>query len=295
MEEGSLRCDANISLMEEDAKEFGEKVELKNMNSFKGVREALEYEVTRQTETLSKKQKVHQETRLWNEEKHVTSSMRSKEEAHDYRYFPEPDLVPFILDDKYIDQIKAELPELPEARCKRFASGYKIPEYDASILTSDKYLANYFEDCVKLYNKPKVVSNWMMTELMAALNVRNIEPKNLTLSAKRFVVIFKMMDKGTISGKIAKELLPEMLDTGKEADQIVKAKGLVQISSTSKLDKIVDEVIKENPKPVSDYNQGKLSALGFLVGQMMRKSQGKANPKIANELLRKKLERGKNA
>lgn len=295
MEEGSLRCDANISLMPKEANKFGEKVELKNMNSFKGVKQALEHEIKRQTELLNKKKRVHPETRLWDEKKQVTVSMRSKEEAHDYRYFPEPDLMPFILDDKYIHDIQNTLPELPCVRRARFISEYKIPEYDASILTADKYLAQYFENCVKIYTKPKVVSNWIMGELLAAVNARNLMIRDLELSPESFVAIFKMIDRGTISGKIAKELLPQMLDTKAEADEIVRNKGLVQISDTSQVDKFIDQVIAENPKPVNDFYKGKLNALGFLVGQIMRKSQGRVNPKITNQLLREKLERGKNA
>jgi len=293
MEEGSLRCDANISLMSKGAKQHGEKVELKNMNSFKGVKQALEYEVRRQQRLLQKKKKVLQETRLWNAEECETVSMRSKEEAHDYRYFPEPDLVPFILNEQYIQTIKKSLPELPNEKGERFLREYKIPEYDAGVLTSNRYLADYFEECVQLYPKPKIVSNWIMSELLAHLNSRNMEIRYLELKPKSFVAIFKLIDKGTISGKIAKELLPQMLEGKKEAADIVKEKGMQQISDTSELEETIAEVIQEFPKPVSDYYEGKVNAFTFLVGQTMRKTGGKANPKIVNQILKQKLGREK--
>lgn len=289
MEEGSLRCDANISLMSEDSKVLGEKVELKNMNSFKGVKQALEYEEKRQKELLDKKERVIQETRLWDAQECVTVPMRSKEEAHDYRYFPEPDLVPFILDEAYIQQIKESLPELPRAKAERFAREYKIPEYDAGVLTSDKYLADYFEECVKIYPQAKTISNWIMTELLAHLNSRNIQIRHLQLKPESLVAIFQMMDEGLISGKIAKEILPQMLDTKKEARDIVREKGMQQITDAGELEEIIQKVVEENPKPATDYYQGKGNALMFLVGQVMRKSRGRANPAIVNKILKEKL------
>ena len=295
MEQGSLRCDANISLMPEGAKSHGEKVELKNMNSFKGVKQALEYEQKRQKALLKNKKRVVQETRLWDAEKCETVPMRSKEEAHDYRYFPEPDLVPFILDDEYIQKIRQSLPELPKQRTERFIREYKIPEYDAGVLTAEKYLADYFEECVKLYPQPKIISNWMMTELLQNLNSRNINIRDLEMKPKIFVEIFKMMDAGTISGKIAKDILPKMLDEKREAGDIVKENRMQQITDTGELEKAIQEVIAENPKPVCDYYQGKTNAFTFLIGQIMRKSLGRANPKIVNEILKKRLERRENA
>ncbi len=289
MEEGSLRCDANISLMPEGRDTPGEKVELKNMNSFKGVKQALEYEMERQKALLDKEEKVVQETRLWDALNCVTVSMRSKEEAHDYRYFPEPDLAPFVLDEKYIKKIKESLPELPKAKAERFVREYKLPRYDAGVLTCDKYLADYFEQCVRLYPKSKVISNWIMTDLLAQLNARNVEVRNLKLKPKSFVAIFKMMDEGVISGKIAKEILPEMLDSNKEARDIVKEKDMQQITDAKGLEEIVREVIAENPKPLADYYRGKDAAFTFLVGQIMRKSRGRANPQIVNKILKEKL------
>ncbi|NQT00071.1 MAG: Asp-tRNA(Asn)/Glu-tRNA(Gln) amidotransferase subunit GatB [Candidatus Omnitrophica bacterium] len=295
MEEGSLRCDANISLMAEDAKRLGQKVELKNMNSFKGVAQALEYEIQRQAELLNKNKSVVQETRLWDTQKCITVSMRSKEQAHDYRYFPEPDLVPFILDKEYIDQIKQSLPELPKQKAQRFVREFQIPEYDAGVLTQDKPLAEYFEACIKLYDQPKVISNWIMTELLAQMNSRNISVRQLQIKPKSFVALLEMIGQGTISGKIAKQILPQMLDTKKEAGDIVRDSGMQQIKDTGELKGIVGEVIAENPKPVDDYHQGKQGAFMFLIGQIMRKSRGKANPQIANQILKQQLERGEDA
>ncbi len=296
MEEGSLRCDANISLMPKDGHQaLGKKVELKNMNSFKGVKQALEYEVNRQRALLDKKSKVVQETRLWDVEKGATVSMRSKEEAHDYRYFPEPDLVPFVLDERYIQKVRESLPELPKEKAERFVRKYKIPEYDAGVLTSDKYLADYFEQCAQFYPRPKIISNWILTELLAHLNNRNTEVRYLKLKPKSFVAIFQMIDEGLITAKIAKEVLPQMLDGGFEARDIVKEKGLVQITDAGELKEIIQEVIAQNPKAVNDYHQGKANALTFLVGQIMRKSRGKANPEIANRILKEKMERGDHA
>ncbi len=296
MEEGSLRCDANISLTARGTQRLlGKKVELKNMNSFKGVKQALAYEVKRQAALLDKQKKVVQETRLWSETQNTTVSMRSKEQAHDYRYFPEPDLVPFVLDEKYIQKIKQSLPELPKAKAERFVREYKIPEYDAGVLTGDKYLADYFEQCVKLYPQAKIISNWIMTELLAHLHSRNLEVRYLKLTAKNFVDIFRMIDEGVISGKIAKEILPQLLDGKNQAREIVKKKRLVQITDTKELAGIIEAVIAENAKPVCDYRQGKLEALSFLVGQTMRKSRGKANPGIVNKILKEKLERSNNA
>ncbi|MBN3038047.1 MAG: Asp-tRNA(Asn)/Glu-tRNA(Gln) amidotransferase subunit GatB [Candidatus Omnitrophica bacterium] len=295
MEQGSLRCDANISVMPAGAKELGEKVELKNMNSFRFVKIALEYEAKRQIEALEGKEKVVQETRLWHEQKGITISMRSKEHAHDYRYFPEPDLVPFVLDDGYIQKIGESLPELSQEKKERFVEEYNIPEYDAGVLTADKYLANYFEECAKLYSKPKTISNWIMSELLAYIREKNLEVRYLKLKPRSFVEIFRLMDEGVISGKVAKQILPEMLESEKQARDIVKEKGLVQISDTSEIDKMAQEVIRDNPKPAADYRAGQANALSFLVGQIMKKSRGKANPQIVNKLLKQKLERGEDA
>jgi aspartyl-tRNA(Asn)/glutamyl-tRNA(Gln) amidotransferase subunit B len=289
MEEGSLRCDANISLRFKGEKEFGTKAELKNMNSFKGVREALDYEIARQSKLLAEGKEVVQETRLWEAKKGVTISMRGKEEAQDYRYFPEPDLVPLTISQEWITEIKESLPELPEARERRFLAQYKIPEYDAGVLTSSKSLADYFEECAKLYPKFKIVSNWIMGEVLGSLKVSNIEIKDCLITPEYLVEMLRLIDKGTISGKIAKEVFAEMFKTGKRAEEIVEEKGLTQITSEEELSQVLERIIKENAQAVKEYQEGKERALGHLIGQVMRLTQGKANPQLVNKLLKEKL------
>jgi aspartyl-tRNA(Asn)/glutamyl-tRNA(Gln) amidotransferase subunit B len=289
MEEGSLRCDANISLRPKGEKEFGTKAELKNMNSFKGVKEALDYEVARQSKVLAEGKEIVQETRLWEVKKGISISMRSKEEAQDYRYFPEPDLVPLTIGKEWVAKIKESLPELPEARERRFISQYKIPEYDAGILTSSKSLADYFEECARLYPKPKVASNWIMGELLGNLKVSNREIEDCPVTPGHLAEMLKLIDKGTISGKIAKEVFAEMFKTGKRAEEIVREKGLTQITSEEEISEVVEKIIKENPKAVEEYREGKEKALGHLVGQVMRLTRGKANPQLANKLLKERL------
>ena len=300
MEEGSLRCDANISVRpskeetgkpanRQTGKQLGVKVEIKNMNSFKAVEKALEYERKRQIRALEEGKRIIQETRLWDENKEITTSMRTKEEAHDYRYFPEPDLVPIEIDREWIKEIKGSLPELPEVRKTRFVKDYQIPAYDASILTSSKELADYYEECIGLYNKPKVIANWIMSELLRELKEKNIGIRECKVSPGYLAEMVALIDKGTISGKMAKEVFVEMFETGKKASQIVKKKGLVQISDEETLTKIVDKILKKNPKVVEDYRKGKEKALGYLVGQVMKGTKGRANPQLVNKLLMKKI------
>lgn len=300
MEEGSLRCDANISVRpsvrqtvspsnRQPVRPLGVKVEVKNMNSFKAVEKALEYEIHRQIRALEEGKKIIQETRLWDENREITTSMRTKEEAHDYRYFPEPDLVPIEIDREWIERIRKSLPELPEVRKARFVRDYKIPDYDASVLTSSRELADYYEECVKLYKKPKVIANWIMSELLRELKGRDIGIRECKVSPEHLAEMITLIDKGSISGKMAKEVFVEMFKTGKKASQIVKKKGLAQISDEEALAKIVDKVLKENPKVVEDYRKGKEKALGYLVGQVMKETKGRANPQIVNRLLKEKL------
>jgi aspartyl-tRNA(Asn)/glutamyl-tRNA(Gln) amidotransferase subunit B len=290
MEEGSLRCDANISLRKEGSESLGVKTELKNMNSFKGVKNALDYEIKRQTSLLNDDEKIVQETRLWNADKGVTASMRSKEEAHDYRYFPEPDLVPFTIDKKIVERISNEIPELPAMRQARFVSQYNIPEYDASVLTQEKKIADFFEETVKIYNNPKGISNWIMGDVSGLLNEKNISIDQTHLTYANLAKMAKMVDKGTISVKIAKAILPDMVNTGYSPDALVREKGLSQMSNKDELENIINQIIKENTKTVNDYKSGKKNALIFLVGQVMKATGGKANPKMVNEILRKRLE-----
>ncbi|MBU4128914.1 Asp-tRNA(Asn)/Glu-tRNA(Gln) amidotransferase subunit GatB [bacterium] len=316
MEEGSLRCDANISVRLSDrqlinpskeetgklanwqtGKQLGVKVEVKNMNSFKAVEKALEYEMERQIKALEEGKRIIQETRLWDESKEITVAMRSKEEAHDYRYFPEPDLVPIEIDREWIERIRESLPELPEARKARFIKDYKIPDYDASILTSSRELADYYEECVKARRKSQVASrrfnkgiaNWIMSELLRELKEKNMGIKECKVAPEHLAEMIALIDKGGISGKMAKEIFVEMFKTGRKASQIVEEKGLVQISDEEVLAKIVDKILKENPKVIEDYEKGKEKALGYLVGQVMKKTNGTANPRLVNKLLKKKI------
>jgi aspartyl-tRNA(Asn)/glutamyl-tRNA(Gln) amidotransferase subunit B len=289
MEEGSLRCDANVSVRPVGQKEFGTRAEVKNINSFRFVEKAVEYEIKRQIKVVEEGGKIVQETRLWDSARGITESMRSKEEAHDYRYFPEPDLVPIIAERKWIDEIRAGLPELPDARKGRFVSEYGIPEYDADLLTTEKTVAAWFEDAVKAGGQAKAVSNWMMGDLMRLLNEENKTIEDCPLKPSQLADMLKLIDKGTISGKIAKTVFEEMYRTGKDAGEIVKEKGLVQISDESEIEKAVDEVIAGHPQEAGRYRAGEEKLLGFFVGQVMKSTKGKANPQMLNELLKKKL------
>lgn len=289
MEEGSFRCEPNLSLRPVGQKEFGTKVELKNINSFRYVKDAVEYEIKRQTKVLSEGGTIRQETRLWNIERGETVVMRSKEEAHDYRYFPDPDLVPLKLDDEWIERLRTDLPELPALRTKRFVSAYGLPEYDATILTASKGMADYFEVCVKQFNQPKTVSNWVMGELTRELNNSRTAISESPITPERLVSLLRMVDKGTISLKVAREIFPEFYSSGKAPEQIVQEKGLTQVSDEETLAKIIEEVLGKNPGQVAQFKEGKQQVLGFLVGQVMKASGGKANPGKVNELLRKRL------
>ena len=289
MEQGSLRCDANISVRPVGQKEFGTRAEVKNINSFKFVEKALEYEIKRQIKVLDDGGKVIQETRLWDSSRGITESMRGKEEAHDYRYFPDPDLVPIIVDQKWIDGIKTSLPELPDIKRERFVSEYGLPANDADFLTCDKPVADWFEGSVNLGGQPKNVANWMMGDLMKLLNEESRSIEDCPLKPGQLVEMLKLMDNGTISGKIAKTVFEEMYKTGKNAEVIVREKGLVQISDTGAIEQAVDDVIAKNPAEVERFNAGEEKLTGFFVGQVMKITKGKANPQIVNELLRKKL------
>ena len=291
MEKGSLRCDANISVRKKGETSLGIKAEIKNMNSFKGVQAALEYEFKRQVKCIEGGERIIQETRLWDPDKAVTVSMRSKEEAHDYRYFPEPDLVPFTLPKDMQEATKRSLPEFPEIRKRRFIDNLGLPEYDAEVLIQDKDLADYFEDCLKFYDKPKTVSNWIMGDISAFLNAKALRIKDIKLKVnpQALAGLFREIDSGRISGKMAKDIILEMLETGKDASKIIEEKGLAQISDGASLDKVADEVIAENKKTAEDFLKGKENALMFLVGQVMKKTKGRANPAVINEILRRKL------
>lgn len=289
MEEGSLRCEPNLSLRPLGQKDLGTKVELKNINSFKFVKEAIEYEIKRQTKVLTEGGRIQQETRLWNIDRGETAVMRSKEEAHDYRYFPDPDLVPMKLEEEWIEALRKEVPELPTARLARFVGQYGLPEYDAGVLTSSKGIADYFEDCVKLFDQPKTVSNWVMGELMRELNNSGTDVTASPVSPERLVSLLRLVDRGTISLKVARDIFSELYAGGKTAEQIVEEKGLTQLSDEGALERIIADVIGNNPAQVEQYKGGKQQVLGFLVGQVMKASGGKANPGKVNELLKKRL------
>jgi aspartyl-tRNA(Asn)/glutamyl-tRNA(Gln) amidotransferase subunit B len=289
MEEGSFRCDANVSLRPRGAREYGTKIEIKNMNSFRNVQRALEYEVIRQAKALDAGEKLVQETRLWDANRGVTRAMRSKEFAHDYRYFPEPDLVPLTTTREWVEDIRRTLPELPDARMRRFVAEYGIPEYDAGVLTSSKALADYYEACITHYPKPKVVSNWIMVELLRALNRDGFEVEQARVTPESLAALLSLVDNGTISGTMAKTVFDAMYETGKTAAEVVQEKGLRQISDEHALVAAIEEVLANNPAEVEEFRSGRDKLLGFFMGQVMKATQGKANPQAVNKLLREKL------
>lgn len=289
MEQGSLRCDANISLRPKGSEQFGNKAEIKNLNSFRAVQRALEYEVRRQTELLERGEPVAAETRHWDEAKGVTVMMRTKDEEDDYRYMPEPDIPPLEIDPAWVDELRAELPELPRAKQRRFVEQYELPEYDAGVLTADAKVADFYEACVAAYGRPKVVSNWIMGEFLRLLREDGVEVTDVPLTPAGLAELLGLVDKGVISGSIAKEVFEEMFRSGKQAGAIVKERGLEQISDEGQLAAIVDQVIAEHQDAADNVRAGEMKAIGFLVGQVMQKTKGKANPKLVNELLRARL------
>jgi aspartyl-tRNA(Asn)/glutamyl-tRNA(Gln) amidotransferase subunit B len=292
MEKGSLRCDANISLRPQGAKELGVKTELKNMNSFKGVKDALAFEIVRQTELLQTNQKMVQETRLWDAEKGATVAMRTKEGAQDYRYFSDPDLVVFIIDQPMIDQLKALLPELPQEKMRRWVNDYLLSEYDVKILTSSKKFADYAEECIKIFpdKNKKPIANWLIGPFISVLSTRPIENREVYIDAKKFVELVELVEKKQIiSNLTGKVVLENMFATGNTASSIISEKNLAQISDTGSLNQIIGTVISENEKSVADFKAGKINALMFLVGQVMKKSSGKANPKLVGELIKRRI------
>ena len=289
LEEGSFRCDANISVRPKGQAEFGTRAEIKNLNSFKAVENALAYEIDRQIDLIENGGKVVQETRLWDPDKGKTISMRSKEEAHDYRYFPDPDLLPLTIDDAWIEKIKQTIPELPDKKKKRFMSEYDLPVTDAEILTENRAMAEYFENCVRSFNQPRQVCNWIMGSLLALLNAEGKPIDESPISAEHLARLLQLIDQGVISGKIAKTVFDEMAQTGKEPGAIVKEKGLVQVSDTSAIETAVEKVLGAHPDEVQKYRNGQTRLIGFFVGQVMKETRGKANPKMVNEVLTEKL------
>ncbi len=291
MEEGSLRCDANISVRPVGREEFGTRTEVKNLNSFRGVEKAIGYEMERQISLLESGGKVKQESLLWDAERQSARSMRSKEEATDYRYFPDPDLLPLVLGKQWIEQIRQNLPELPELREKRFGKQYGLPARDAEVLTARKEVADYFESTARLApgTEPKKVGNWIMAEVMAAMGEHNIGIDEVGVNPEQLAGMFALVEQGTISGKIAKQVFEEMIASGKSADEIVQARGLVQISDEGELKRIVREILAGNQPQVEQYKSGKEQVFGFFVGQVMKATRGKANPQVVNNLLKEEL------
>ncbi|HVO65684.1 MAG TPA: Asp-tRNA(Asn)/Glu-tRNA(Gln) amidotransferase subunit GatB [Syntrophales bacterium] len=289
MEEGSFRCDANVSLRPKGEKAFGTRTELKNMNSFRNVQRALEYEIRRQQYILENGQEVIQETRLWDDSQGVTQSMRGKEEAHDYRYFPDPDLVPIVIDHEWIKDVKISLPELPLEKRERFIRDYQIPPYDAGVLTSSRALAEYFEEVATLSGKPKIASNWVMGDVLRFLNEEKRDIRECPISPKSLAEMILLIEDGTISGKMAKDIIVEMYRTGKPPKMIIEEKDMVQITDEKALAKTIADVIEANPAQVQQYRGGKEKLFGYFVGQVMKATQGKANPQLINELLKKML------
>lgn len=300
MEEGSFRCDANISIRPENSPDSLAKVEVKNMNSFKAVYRALDYEAKRQRKVVAEGKRLVQETRGWVEERGRTVSQRSKEYAHDYRYFPEPDLPPLVLNRDWVEGIRAKLPELPEARRDRFVAEYGLPLYDANLLTGSKAMADYFEACLKtetpqnlpLARRAKTVSNWLLDEFSRLLNVTDTEISDSRVSPEQLCQLLDLIQKGSISGTSAKLVLEEMFNTGRSAEVIVNERGLSQISDTQVVREVVSQVIQANTQAVADYKAGKAQAIKYLIGQVMKATRGRANPKLASELLREKLKEG---
>jgi len=289
MQEGSFRCDANVSLRPKGTEAFGTRTELKNMNSFRNVQRALEYEIKRQHYILEDGGEVVQETRLWDDSQGVTLSMRGKEEAHDYRYFPDPDLVTVDISDEWIEEVRRTLPELPLEKRERFIRDYGIPPYDAGVLTSSRALADYYEEAVRLSGKPKIVSNWVMGDLLRFLNEEKRDIRECILKPSDLAEMIRLIEDGTISGKIAKEVFEDMYRTGRSPRTIVDEKGLVQITDESALQKTIEEILRANPAQLEQYRSGKEKVFGYFVGQVMKVTKGKANPALVNELLKKML------
>ena len=289
MEEGSFRCDANVSLRPKGSEAFGTRTELKNMNSFRNVQRALEYEIKRQQYVLEGGGQVVQETRLWDDTAGATHSMRGKEEAHDYRYFPDPDLVPVVIDETWIADIQKGLPELPLEKRERFVRDYRIPSYDAAVLTTSRALADYYEEVVRLSNEPKPASNWVMGDVLRFLNEEKRDIRDCPIRPESLAEMIRLIQDGTISGKMAKEVSEAMYRTGRSPREIIAEKGLVQITDEDALRKTIAEIIGGNPAQVEQYRSGREKVFGFFVGQVMKATQGKANPRLINDLLKKML------
>jgi aspartyl-tRNA(Asn)/glutamyl-tRNA(Gln) amidotransferase subunit B len=290
MEEGSFRCDANVSIRPKGSDSLGTRTETKNVNSFKNVEKAIQYEIARQTDILQDGGEVVQETRLWEPDQGVTYSMRSKEEAHDYRYFPDPDLLPLVIDPSWVEAVQKTLPELPAARRARFVADFQLPDYDAGVLTSSRELADYFETCLEKIDQPKQVANWIMGPLLGLLNADGKTIAQSPIGAHDLAGLLQLIDEEIISGKIAKTVFEQMATCGKTAKQIVAEKGLAQVSDRGALEAEIDKLIEAHPDEAARFKEGNKKLMGFFVGQVMKATQGKANPKLVNQILSNKLQ-----
>ncbi len=289
MQEGSLRADVNVSIRKKGSTEYGTRTEMKNMNSFKSISRALEYEINRQIDVIEEGGKIEQETLRWDEVSGRTFSMRDKEDAQDYRYFPDPDLVAIRLSEEYIENIKNNLPELPESRKQRYLEEYKLTEKEANILSSSKHLSDFFEASTKICGNPKAVSNWLMSDIAKVLNEKELEPDEIPFTPEHLAELITLIEKGTISSKIAKDVLNKMFETPEAPITIIEKNGWVQISDEGAIKEVVERIIETNPQSVADFKGGKDKALGFLVGQAMKETKGKANPQMLNEMFRNAL------
>jgi aspartyl-tRNA(Asn)/glutamyl-tRNA(Gln) amidotransferase subunit B len=289
MEKGHLRCDANVSVRLKGAEKFGTKAEVKNLNSFRFLKMALDHEIERQVAILESGGRVLQETRLFNADTGETVSMRSKEHAHDYRYFPEPDLLPLRVGERWLAEIRSRMPELPQARRQRFIESYGLREYDAQVLTQSRDLAGYYEKAARASSDPKAAANWVMGDLMGALKAEGKEIGESPIAPERLGELVTLISEGKLSGKLAKEIFPKMLATGDSAAAIMEREGLQQISDSGAIEKVLDEVLAANPRQVEQYKSGKTAVIGFLVGQVMKASRGQANPGVVNAMLKQKL------
>ncbi|MFL2698142.1 MAG: Asp-tRNA(Asn)/Glu-tRNA(Gln) amidotransferase subunit GatB [Gammaproteobacteria bacterium] len=289
MAEGSMRCDANVSVRKKGSKELGTRTEIKNVNSFRFVEKAINYEIKRQIVLISKGEEITQDTILYDSAKDETKPLRSKEFANDYRYFPEPDLLPVIIEDSFIDEVKKEMPEMLEEKKSRFIKDLNLKEYDADVLVADKSIASYFENVIKISKEPKLSANWVMGELSAYLNKENIDISQSKVNYKNLATLILRISDNTISGKIAKEVFEIMWSKDQDPDTIIEEKGLKQVTDSSEIELLIDKVLEENPEQLSQLKEGKDKLFGFFVGQIMRASQGKANPAQVNEILKKKL------
>lgn len=291
MEEGSIRFDVNLSVKEKGSDVLGTRTEMKNLNSFRALVRAVQYESKRQIIELKKGHRIIQETRKWDDVKGVSSSMRSKEEAHDYRYFPEPDLVPIVITDETIDQIKSGLPELPEAKRARYVAEYKLPDYDAGVLTASKVTTKFFEETVALYDEPKQISNWLMVDIPAMLKEKELSMENIPFTPAELAELLKLIKDGTISGTIGKKVLVKMFEEDKNPKAIVEENNWAQMSDISELEGIIAQIIEDNPKSIEDIGAGNQKAYGFLTGQVMKATKGQANPQVANKIIRELVAR----